>query len=105
MSRKFKKGDVVLVISGSNKGRFGKVLSLSNDKVVVEGVNIVTVHQKPTSSSAGQIIKMEKPIHISNIAHTENGKAIKVKFILEPGEEKAFARKSRVSKKSGNKIV
>ena len=102
--KKFKKNDQVIVISGSHKGKTGKITSVAKDKVVVEGVNIATVHQKPTSQNPGQIVKVEKPIHISNIAHVENGKAVKVKFVVEAGEGKAFVRKSRVSKKSGKKI-
>lgn len=104
MANKFKKNDQVIVITGSDKGKAGKIVSIDGDKVLVEGVNIATVHTKPTSSAPGQITKTEKPIHISNIAHVENGKAVKVKFVVESGEGKAFTRKSRVSKKSGKKI-
>ncbi len=104
MSNKFKKNDQVIVITGSSKGKAGKITAIMNDKVVVEGVNLATVHKKPTSSTPGQIVKVEKPIHISNIAHVEDGKAVKVKFVIESGEGKAFTRKSRVSKKSGKKI-
>jgi len=102
---KFKKGDQVLVIAGSSKGKTGNVMLVSGDKVTVEGVNVATVHKKPTQSAPGQIIKVEKPIHVSNVSHIENGKAVKIKFVVEPGEgKKAFTRKSRVSKKSGKKI-
>ena len=102
--KKFKKGDQVIVIAGSSKGKIGKITSVAGEKVVVEGVNIATIHKKPTSQTPGQIVKIEKPIHISNISHVENGKAVKVKFVVEAGEGKVFARKSRVSKKSGKKI-
>ena len=102
---KFKKGDQVLVLAGSSKGKVGKILAMLGQKVTVEGVNIATVHKKPTQSNPGQIVKIEKPIHISNISHVENGKAVKVRFVIESGEgKKAFARKNRVSKKSGKKI-
>jgi large subunit ribosomal protein L24 len=104
MAKKFKKNDQVLVISGSSKNKSGKIISMRNDRVIVEGVNLAKVHKKPTSSSAGQIIEVEKSIHISNISHVENGKPIKVKFVINDGEGKAFTRKNRVSKKSGNKI-
>lgn len=104
MANKFKKGDQVIVISGSSKGRTGKITSISEDKVVVEGANIATVHKKPTQSSPGQILKIEKPIHISNISHVEDGKPVKVKFSIDSGEGKNFVRKNRVSKKSGKKI-
>jgi len=102
--KKFKKGDQVIIISGSSKNKIGKITAVMGDKVVVEGVNIATVHQKPTSQAPGQIIKVEKPVHISNVSHVENGKAVKIKFVIEAGEGKAFTRKSRVSRKSGKKI-
>jgi len=105
MAQKFKKNDQVVVITGSSKGKIGKIVSLSTTKVTVEGVNVATVHKKPTSSTPGQIVKVEKPIHISNISHVEDGKAVKIKFVTESGEGKVFTRKSRVSKKSGKKIV
>lgn len=104
MARKFKKGDQVIVITGSSKGKIGKIISISELKVTVEGVNLATVHKKPTSSAPGQILKVEKPIHISNVSHVEDGKAVKVKFVTDAGEGKIFTRKNRVSKKSGKKI-
>lgn len=102
--QKFKKGDQVIVIAGSNKKKTGKIISIDGNKVVVEGVNVATLHKKPTSQTPGQIVKAEKPIDISNISHVENGKAVKVKFVVEAGEGKAFTRKTRVYKKSGKKI-
>ena len=101
---KFKKGDQVIVISGSSKGKIGKITAITSDKATVEGVNLATLHKKPTQSNPGQITKAEKPIHLSNISHVENGKAVKVKFVIESGSEKNFKKKSRVSKKSGKKI-
>jgi len=105
MANKFKKNDQVIVISGASKGKIGKIKEIFDKKVVVEGVNVATVHKKPSSSSPGQIVKIEKPIHISNISHVEDGKAIKIKFTIDSGEKKVFARKYRVSKKSGKKIL
>lgn len=104
MAHKFKKNDQVIVIAGSSRGKTGKITTILGDKIVVEGVNLATVHKKPTSSAPGQIVKVEKPIHISNVSHVENGRAVKVKFVVESGAGKAFTRKSRVSKKSGKKI-
>ena len=104
MAKKFKKGDQVIVLTGSSKGVSGKITSLTSDKVIVEGVNLATVHKKPTSTNPGQILKVEKPIHISNISHVEDGKAVKIKFVTDAGEGKIFTRKNRVSKKSGKKI-
>jgi len=104
MAKKFKKGDQVIVLTGTSKGVSGKITALTPDKVVVEGVNLATVHKKPTSTNPGQILKVEKPIHISNISHVEDGKAVKIKFVTDAGEGKIFTRKNRVSKKSGKKI-
>jgi len=72
MSKKFhiKKGDTVLVISGDNKGKEGKVLEMitSKDRAVVEGVNLVSKHTKPNATKPqGGIVKQEAPIHISNL--------------------------------------
>jgi large subunit ribosomal protein L24 len=104
MSKKFKKGDNVIIISGASKGKQGKITVIADDKVVVEGVNIATIHKKPTQNSAGAIIKKEKPIHISNISHVENNKPVKIKFVIDNGDEKPFKRKHRVSKKSQLKL-
>lgn len=104
MANKFKKNDQVIVISGSDKGKTGRITAILDNKVVVEGVNLNTVHKKPTSSNPGQILKVEKPIHISNISHVEEGKAVKIKFVTDSGDGKFFTRKNRVSKKSGKKI-
>lgn len=104
MANRFKKGDNVIVITGSDKGKSGKIVSINSDKVTVEGVNVVSIHKKPTSQQPGQIVKVEKPIHISNISHIENGRAVKIKFVVEKGEGKIFTRKNRISKKTGKKI-
>lgn len=67
---KIKKGDVVKVITGSSKGKEGKVLEVFPEKsrVLVEGVNIISKHTKPnTAHPQGGIIKKEAPIHISNV--------------------------------------
>lgn len=104
MALRFKKGDNVIVISGSDKGKQGQIKSISFGKVIVSGINIAKIHKKPKSDSPGQIVKVEKPIDISNISHVEEGKAVKIKFLLEQGEGKSFKLKSRVSKVSGKKI-
>lgn len=103
--KKFKKNDTVIVIAGSDKGKIGKIISITKDnKVVVENVNVATVHKKPDSQNPGSIVKVEKPIHISNISHVENNKPVKVKFVVESKEGKAFTRKKRVSRKTNKEI-
>lgn len=69
MAAKIKRDDFVLVISGKDKGKRGKVLRVipKESRVVVEGVNIVKKHQKPTPTRPGGIIEMAAPIHISNV--------------------------------------
>ena len=104
MAMKFKKGDQVIVISGSDNGKVGKITSINSKKVTVDGVNLATVHKKPTSNTPGQIIKVEKPISISNISHIEDGKPIKIKFVSGEGAGKIFTKKIRVSRKTGKKI-
>tara|TARA_Y100000389_G_scaffold181810_1_gene197827 strand:- start:17977 stop:18294 length:318 start_codon:yes stop_codon:yes gene_type:complete len=104
MANKFKKNDLVIVNSGSNKGKQGKILNILEEYVIVDGVNLATIHKKPTSNSAGEIIKTPKKIHRSNISHIEDDKAVKIKFITEEGEGKEFKRKTRVSRKTGKKI-
>ncbi|MDA9818320.1 50S ribosomal protein L24 [Flavobacteriaceae bacterium] len=103
--KRFKKKDKVIVISGSCRGQTGVIISIKEDFALVKGINIRTIHKKPTSQKKGEIVKVEKPIHISNISHLEDGKAIKVKFLSkESAEDNKFSDKIRVSKKTGNKI-
>lgn len=67
---KIKRDDDVVVLSGKNKGRRGKVLRVlpKKNRVLVERVNVIKRHQKPTQTSQGGIIEKEAPIHISNVA-------------------------------------
>ena len=100
MASKLKKGDTVIVIAGKDKGKTGEILQVfaSDNKVLVSGVNMATVHKKPTSQTPGQRVKEEKPMHISNVAYAEDGKPVKVGFEIADG------KKVRVSRKSKNKI-
>lgn len=104
MASKFKKNDQVLVIAGASKGKKGKILSIKNDRVVVEGVNLATIHKKPTQTEAGSIVKKEKSIHVSNISHINEGKPAKVKFLINKESDKKFKSKERVLKKTEAKI-
>ena len=100
MAARIKKGDTVIVLTGKDKGKTGKVMSVlpKDNKAIVSGINIVKKHKKPTMNSAGHILCVEQPIHLSNISNTENGKAAKVGFKIEDG------KKVRYFKKSGNKV-
>ena len=96
---KIKKGDKVVVIAGRDKGQGGEVLKVLREvnRVVVQGVNMVTKHSKPTQTSTGGLEKKELPIHISNVALADpkGGKATRVGYkFLKDGEKVRFARKS-----------
>lgn len=99
---KLKTGDKVVVVSGSNKGREGKITKILDNKVIVEGVNIVKKHLKPKNNNGtGEIIEMEAPIHASNVMliDPKTKKPTKVKI-----EKDSKGKKIRISKKSNEKI-
>lgn len=94
---KIKVGDTVKVIAGDDKGTEGKVLQIIKDKnrAVVEGVNMVSKHTKPNAQNPqGGIVKKEASIHISNLALTEGGEAVKVGYREEDGKKVRFSKKS-----------
>ena len=98
-----KKGDTVYVNAGNDKGKTGKILSVNpgEDRVIVEGVNMVSKHTKPNSKQPqGGIIKQEAPIHVSNVnlIDPKSGKPTRVGYKME-GEKKV-----RYAKKSGEEI-
>lgn len=71
--RKIRKDDNVMVITGNSRGKTGKVLRITGERVVIEGVNMRRKHVKPTRTSKGGIIDMEMPVHISNVKVCING--------------------------------
>ena len=72
---KLKTGDKVTVIAGANKGNEGRITKVLGDKVIIEGVNIVTKHIKPKNNNGnGEIVKTEAPIHRSNVKVIEVAK-------------------------------
>ena len=93
---KIKKGDTVQVITGNDAGKSGRVIKvfLNKDRVVVEGVNIVKKHARPTQDNPqGGIIEKEASIHISNIMLVVSGKATRVGFkSLDNGIKVKFAK-------------
>ena len=64
-------------------------------KVIVKGVKLATIHKKPTGDTPGQIVKVEKPIHVSNVSLMENGKAVKVGFKVENDIKVRISRKTK----------
>ena len=103
MAAKIKTNDSVVVLAGKDKGKTGKVLTIrpSENRAIVEGVNIVTRHVRPSQLKEGGINRKEAPIHLSNlaIADPKDGKPTRVGFRLEKDGTKV-----RVAKRSGEVI-
>ncbi|RAV30822.1 50S ribosomal protein L24 [Sinomicrobium soli] len=100
---KIKSGDTVRVIAGDHKGEEGKVLKVDREKnkAIVEGVNLVSKHQKPSANNPqGGIVQKEAAIHISNLALIDP----KSKETTRVGYEVKDGKKVRVSKKS-NEVI
>ena len=99
---KIKKDDMVVVITGKDKGTSGKVLKAmpKEGKVIVEGVNIQTKHQKQTRTEKAEIKHIEGPIDVSNVALYD----AKSKEIIKIGYEVRDGRKVRINRKTKNVI-
>jgi len=96
---KIKKGDTVKVIAGKDKDKEGKVLSVKNGKILVEGVNMITKHAKPSQTNPnGGIVQREAAIDASNVMLVHEGKATRVGFAIQDG------KKVRVAKATGKVI-
>ena len=96
---KIRKGDKVVIISGSDKGKKGEVIKLfpKEDRALVRGVNMVKRHQRPTQRQQGGIVNKEASIHLSNLAHVDpkSGGATRVGYkTLGDGKKVRFAKKS-----------
>ena len=100
---KIKKGDTVRVIAGKDKGKEGKVLSVADGKVVVEGVNTVTKHTKASQANPqGGIITKEAALDASNVMYVHKGKTTRIGFTTVEG--KKGPKKVRVAKSTGEVI-
>lgn len=98
---KIKKGDLVKVIAGKDKDKEGKVIAVNrkNNTLLVEGVNIITKHTKPSASNQkGGIIEQEGSVNISNVMYVYKGKATRIGFTEKDG------KKVRVAKSTGDII-
>lgn len=97
---KLKTGDRVVVIAGSNKGKEGKINKILDNKVIVEGVNVVKKHLKPKNNNGtGEIVEREAPIHVSNVKLIENSK----KETKEKSKTKKTTSKEKTTKKKVEK--
>jgi large subunit ribosomal protein L24 len=100
---KIKKGDLVQVMTGKNRGKQGKVVKVlpETNRVIVEGVNILKKHERPTANNQqGGITEKEHPIHASNVMYVENGKPTRLgKLVNSNGPNE------RISRKSGNVVA
>ncbi len=104
---KIRKGDTVYIRTGKSAGQTGKVLfvDLKKDTVLVEGVNMIKRHQKPTQNNpSGGIITIEAPLHVSNVAlysNTLNGPTRLSSKVIDEGGKKI---KIRICRKTGEQI-
>ena len=92
---KIKKGDMVKVIAGRDKDKEGKVMAVNHEAntVIVEGVNMVTKHTKPSAANQnGGIVKQEGPIDASNVMYIHKGKATRVGFKMVDDKKVRFAK-------------
>ena len=92
---KIKKGDMVKVIAGKDKDKEGKVISVNRKKntLLVEGINMVTKHAKPSmQNQQGGIVHQEGPIDVSNVMYLHKGKATRVGFKMDGDKKVRFAK-------------
>lgn len=101
MKTKLKKGDRVVVMAGKDKGKEGNVTFIDRKKgrVIVDGVNMITKHQKPNAAGQGGLIEREAPIHMSNVMYSHNGTPVRL------GVETKDNKKVRVAIVKGERIV
>lgn len=102
---KIKKGDTVKLLAGKDKGKTGAVIETfpKADKVIVEGINVVTKHQKNRRvRSTGQIIEKSMPVHVSNVALMDGDKAVRAGYQFEGEGEKR--KKVRVARQTGKQL-
>ena len=94
-SLKIKKGDTVKVIAGRDKDKEGKVIAINRKKntLLVEGVNMITKHTKPSmANQQGGIVHQEAPLDISNVMYLHKGKATRIGFKMDGDKKVRFAK-------------
>ena len=106
---KVKRGDNVVVITGKDLGKEGKVLHVDREagRLIVEGINFITKHQKPNrTNQTGGIVRREAPIHVSNVMYLHKGKPTRIGYKVEVSEVggKREVVKKRYAKSTGEII-
>lgn len=98
--KKFKKGDVVLVTAGKDKGKTGEIMQIfpKKDSVIVKGANLYKKHVKPTANTEGGIVSRERPLSTGKIMLTIEGKPVRVGLKVEK------SGLIRINKSTGVKI-
>jgi large subunit ribosomal protein L24 len=99
---KLKKGDPVVVLQGKDKGKEGTVMRVfpKQGKVIVEGVNMVKKHQRPTRATMqGGIIDKDMPLDVSKVAYLHKGRATRIGYRIEPD-----GKKVRIARSTGDVI-
>ena len=113
MKSKIKRDDTVQVIAGKEVGRTGKVLKVDREKnrVIVEGLNLQTKHQKPNrANQTGGITRSEAPLHLSNVMYVHKGEPTRLGFKVDvevtevDGKQKRVVTKKRYAKSTGEII-
>ena len=101
MAKKFKikKGDSVVVISGRDRGKRGEVMRVmrKEDRLVVQGINMIKRHTRPSAGHPGGIVEKEASIHVSNVAHVDPASSRPTRIgykVLEDGRKVRFAKRS-----------
>jgi large subunit ribosomal protein L24 len=104
-STKLRRGDMVAIIAGKDLGKEGQVLSIDrkSNRLVVEGINIMTKHQKPNrANQSGGIVRVEAPIHASNVMYLHKDKPTRLGYKVEEVNGKTV--KKRYAKSTGELI-
>ena len=100
---KLKKGDEVIVLTGKDKGKKGKIIKMitKTNKAIVSEINKVKKHKKPNNDQPGGITEQEMPIHISNLAYFDNklNKGVRLGFKILDNN-----KKTRINKSSGKEL-
>jgi len=109
MKTKLRRGDMVSIIAGKDLGKEGRVLSIDRTKnrIIVEGINVMTKHQKPNrANQSGGIVRIEAPIHASNVMYLHKDKPTRLGYKVEVKEEdgKRVVVKKRYVKSTGEVI-